>query len=120
MRKAADAEVAEERLGGHVGELHPILDARLFQLIGHVEQVLVGGTEAPGPLRCADDHIAGIVQEFAPSPAGLHRIVERRDRMSVSVGSEPGDDVEVVAIARRDDQIVVAVLPFRRAHLLRF
>src|SRR5215472_2652151 len=73
VRQPADAEMPQKRLGGDVGELDLPLQAGLAQLVGDVEQVLVGGAEAAGALGCADDDVAGRLKEPPPARTGPDR-----------------------------------------------
>ena len=74
VRQPADAEVAEERLGGDVGELDLLVQTSLAQLIGGIEQELVRRAETARALRRGDHHIARIGEEAAPGLSGADRI----------------------------------------------
>ena len=110
----ADAEVAEEGLRRDVAQVDLFLETGLAQLVGHVEQVLVGGAEASGPRGGTDDDVTGAVEEAPPSLPGVHGVFQRGDRVGVAVGAEAGHAVEVVAVPGGDDQIVVSIPPGRR------
>ena len=56
-----DTEVAEKRLWRHIGHGGLLLQPRLAQLVGEVEQVLVGSTEAAGALCGTDDDRARLL-----------------------------------------------------------
>ena len=114
----ADAEVPEERLRRDVGQVDLLLETGLAQLVGHVEQVLVGGAEAAGSRGGTDDDVARVVQEPPPALAGVHGVFQRGDRVGVAVRAEAGHTVEVVAVAGGDHQIVVSVAARRRLHRL--
>ena len=104
----ADAEVPEERLGRDVGELDLLLETGLAQLVGDVEQVLVGRAEASGALGGTDDDVARVVEEPSPAFAGVLGVIQGRDRVGVAVRAQAGHSVEVVAVAGGDHQVVVA------------
>ena len=119
VREPADAEVAEERLGGHVGELDLLVQPGLLQLVCGVEEELVGRAEAACPLACGDDDVAGIVQEALPGRACSIGLGECGDGDRVL--GEAGDHVDVVVVAGGDDQVVVVELrPSARVTWWRF
>ena len=118
VRQPADSEVAQERLRGHIGQLYLPLQPRLAQPVGHVEQVLVGGAEAPGALARTHHDVGGIIEEPPPPLPGVDRVVQGGDRVRVAVWAEPGHHPEVVAVTGGDDQVVIAVDAAGRGDLL--
>src|SRR6266540_4759322 len=79
--QAADPELAEEGLGGHVADRHPLLEPVLAQLVGDVEHELVGGPEAPGALSGDDHHWSGIGQQPLPAFGGGQGTLQGGDGM---------------------------------------
>ena len=119
VRQAADAEVPQLGLGCHVRQLDLLLETGLAELVGHVEEVLVGGAEATCSLGGADDDVTGGVEEPAPAPPGPLGVEKRGDRVGVAARSQPLDRVEVVAVAGGDHQVVVRRSARRGLDLLR-
>jgi hypothetical protein len=111
--ETADAEVTGERLRGDVVERRPLLKPVSLQLIGRVEGELVRRAEAGRSLRRGDDDRTGLVHEPRPPLGGVHRAVERRDRIRIPARPQTGDDVEVVHETGGDDELVVAHTPGR-------
>ena len=109
VRQPADAEVPEERLRGDVGQLDLLLQPGLAQLVGDVEEELVGRAEAAGTLGGADHDVAGVGRGSAASLPGVDGVLEGGDGEGVAVGAEAGDHVDLVAVAGGDDQVVVGV-----------
>jgi hypothetical protein len=78
----ADPEVPRERLGAHVAQRD--LELVLLELVGHVEDELVGGAEAGGALRGGYDHRARVVEEAGPAFGGADGPVEVGDPVRVA------------------------------------
>ena len=119
VRQPADAEVTQERLRGYVGQLHLLLQARLAQPVGEVEQVLISSAEAPGSLARAHHDVSRILQEAPPPLPGADSVIQGGNRVRVAVRAEPGHRAEVVAVTGGDNQVVIVVGTGGRSDLLR-
>jgi len=108
-RQAADAEVADERFGGDEGQRHLLGQLGLAQLVGGVEQELIRRAEAARALRRADHDRARVVEKFPPCGARPFGVTQRRDRLGVAIGAQARHDIELVAEAGGDHQVVVTI-----------
>ena len=107
VRQPADAEVAEERLGGDVGELDLLVQTSLAQPVCGIEQELVRRAETARALRRGDHHIARIGEEAAPGLSGADRIRQGSDGDGVL--HEAGDRVHLVAVTSGYHEVVVPI-----------
>jgi hypothetical protein len=83
----ADPEVPRERLGADVGDRH--LQLLLAQVVGGIEEELVGGAEAGRALGCGDHHRTGVVHQPCPALGGVDRPLQGGDGVSVAARPEP-------------------------------
>ena len=115
---AAEAEVAEERLGGDERDRSDLVQPGLLDPVAHVEQELVRGAEARPTLSGADDDRTGVLEEPLPRLAGEQRVVEVAHRLGVAAfGTEARDLLERQSRAGADEQPVVGdLLTGRRGH----
>ncbi len=80
----------------------------------------VGRAETGGALRRTHDDRAGIFQETLVGSPGLFGMVHVADRLGVAAGTESGHGAEIQLRPRRDDEIVIGHLAFRRDHPVLF
>jgi hypothetical protein len=70
VRQPTDAEVAQERLGGDVGERDVVVEPGLAELVGGVEEELVRRPEAAGaPWVAAMTTSPGLSRNFCQASA---------------------------------------------------
>ena len=108
-RQAADAEVADERLGGDEGQRHLLLQLGPAQLVGGVEQELIRRAEAARALCRADHDRAWVIEKLPPRGARPFGVTQRRDRLGVTIWAQARHDVELVAVAGGDHEVVVTI-----------
>ena len=101
--------MAQERLGGHIGDRRPLLEAVSAELVGEVEDELVGGAEAAGALGGGHHHRPGVGQQPLPAVGGRQGARQGGDGMGRAAGAGPGDGGEVLQVAGGDHQVVEAV-----------
>jgi hypothetical protein len=90
----ADAEVAQERLGGHIGDRGPLGEAVLAELVGEVEDELISGAEAAGALGGGHHHRPGVGQQLFPAVGGGNRARQGGDGVGRAAGPAPGIPVK--------------------------
>ena len=73
--------------------------------MGDVEEVLVGGTDAPGALGRPDDDVTRCVEEPAPAPAGPLGVGKRGDRVGMSNVGANGNVMSAAARFPNGSQI---------------
>ena len=106
---AVQTQVADVRLRRHEGHRHLVADAGLAQRGLQDEEELVGGTEARGALRRADDHRAGGLQQLLEDLLGAFGVVDVADRLGeAAMRAEARNLVEGQFRARGDDQVIIA------------
>jgi hypothetical protein len=88
------------------------------ELVGEVEDELIGGAEAARALGGGHHHRPRVGQQPPPALAGRHRPLQGGDGMGRAAGAGPRDGGEVLPIPGGNHQVVEAVRAVGGLHLL--
>jgi hypothetical protein len=127
IANAAEAEMADIRLGGNKGDRHPVPYFSLAKISIDDERKFVGRSKAGRSLDGTDDDRTGVLAEMLPLFGGLFCVIDMANRNGVSLRTKPIDFVERQRRSGRDDEVIVskatAIVEFDRIlsglHMLR-
>ena len=108
VANAAEAEMADIRLGGNKGDRHPVPYFSLAKISIDDERKFVGWSKAGRSLDGADDDRARILAETLPFLGGFLCVIDMANRNSVLLRAKPVYFVECQRRTSCNDEIIVS------------
>src|SRR5208337_429444 len=105
---AAEAEMADIRLGGNKGDRHAVPYFTLTKISIDDERKFVGRSKAGRSLDGADDDRTGVLAELLPLFGALFCVIDMANRNGVSLRTKPIDFVECQRRTGGDDEVIVS------------